>query len=207
MHFELAAMPRSTFTLATLALVIAGCARKPATTSTTGGCDPSIKLPPGFCAIIFSDSAGPARHLVVRKNGDVIVGILDQRRSAGGVLMLRDTDKDGHANAEARFGESGVHGVVLEGDSTLLVSTATDVLRYRLSDSLGPKKRIDTVITGLATRQLPSHSLAIDVRGNLIVNVGAASNACAAKEGVEVVGRDPCPELETSGGLWSFKTD
>ena len=80
-------------------------------------------------------------------------------------------------------------------------------MRYRLSDSLGPKKRIDTLISGLAARQLPSHTLAIDVRGNLIVNIGAASNGCAAKEGVEAPGRDPCPELETSGGIWSFKTD
>src|SRR3954464_13996999 len=156
-------MPRTILALAALAIVVAGCDKKPATTTTTGGCDPSIKLPPGFCATIFADSAGPARHLVVRKNGDVIVGILDQRRETGGVLMLRDSDKDGHADQEARFGESGVHGVVLEGDSTLLVSTATDVLRYRLSDSLGPKKRIDTVITGLATGQFTSHSPATDV--------------------------------------------
>jgi glucose/arabinose dehydrogenase len=207
MQVELVAMPRKILALAALALVIAGCDKKSATTSTTGGCDPTIKLPPGFCATIFADSAGPARHIVVRKNGDVIVGILDQRRQTGGVLMLRDGDKDGHANDEARFGESGVHGVVLEGDSTLLTSTANAVIRYRLSDSLGPKKRIDTLITGLATRQLPSHSLAIDFRGNLIVNVGAASNGCALKETAGAAGRDPCPELETSGGLWSFKTD
>lgn len=199
-------MPRSILLLAALCLA-ASCDKKPATTTATGGCDTSIKLPPGFCATIFADSAGPARHLVVRKNGDVIVGILDQRRQTGGVLMLRDTDKDGHANDEGRFGESGVHGVVLEGDSTLLVSTAAAVIRYRLTDSLGPKKRIDTLITGLATRQIPSHTLAIDVRGNLIVNIGAATNGCAAKEAVGAVGRDPCPELETSGGIWSFKTD
>jgi glucose/arabinose dehydrogenase len=137
--------------------------------------------------------------MVVRKNGDVIVGVLDQRRQAGGVLILRDANKDGHADAEARFGDTGVHGVVLDGDSTLIVSTASDVLRYRLTDSLGTGKRIDTLISGLPTRPIPSHSLAIDLHGNLIVNVGAASNGCASK--------DPCPELETSGGLWSFRTD
>jgi glucose/arabinose dehydrogenase len=199
-------MPRSILALAALALLI-GCERKPATTSATGGCDPSIKLPDGFCATIFADSAGPARHLAVRKNGDVIVGILDQRRETGGVLMLRDTDKDGHANDEGRFGDAGVHGIVLDGDSTLLVSTATAVIRYRLADSLGPLKRVDTVIAGLAARPIPSHSLAIDLRDNLIVNVGATTNGCVANDAVETPGRDPCPELETSGGLWSFKTD
>jgi glucose/arabinose dehydrogenase len=190
-----------------MAAATTACGRKSATTSTSGGCDPTIKLPEGFCATVFSDSAGPARHLAVRKNGDVIVGVLDQRRQTGGVLILRDANKDGHADAEGRFGETGVHGVVLEGDSTLIVSTATEVLRYRLTDSIGPAKRIDTLITGLTARPIPSHSLAIDVRGNLIVNVGAVSNACAAKEAAGVAGRDPCPELDVSAGLWSFRTD
>jgi glucose/arabinose dehydrogenase len=181
--------------------------RKSATTSATGGCDPTIKLPAGFCATVFAESAGPVRHLAVRKNGDVIVGVLDQRRQVGGVLMLRDTNHDGHADLDARFGEGGVHGIALAGDSVLYTSTASTVIRYRLSDSLGPRKRVDTVIVGLTTRQPPSHSLAIDVRGNLIVTIGAVSNACQAKEAPNTSGRDPCPELETSGGIWSFHTD
>lgn len=185
----------------------AACTKRNAATSATGGCDESIKLPPGFCATIFSDSAGFARHLVVRKNGDVIVGMLDQRRQTGGVLVLRDADKDGHADHAEQFGESGVHGVALSGDSTLFVSTATEVIRYRLSDSLLPKKHVDTVVSGLAKRPIPSHSLALDMRGNLFVNIGAVSNGCQAKEAARVPGRDPCPELETSGGIWSFRTD
>jgi glucose/arabinose dehydrogenase len=195
-------MPRL---LALTFIALAAC--RSAATSTTGGCDESIKLPPGFCAIIFSDSAGLARHLVVRRNGDVIVGMLDQRRVAGGVLVLRDADKDGHADAAEQFGEGGVHGVALSGDSTLFVSTADAVIRYRLTDSMMPKKHVDTVVTGLAKRSIPSHSLALDARGNLVVNIGAASNGCQAKEAPNVPGREPCPELETSGGIWSFRTD
>src|SRR5262249_48214329 len=103
------------------------------------GCDASLKLPPGFCAQVFYDSVGPARHLAVRKNGDVIVGVLDQRREAGGIVLLRDSDKDGRADAAQKFGEMGVHGVVLSGDSVLDASTATSVLRYHLTDSLLPK--------------------------------------------------------------------
>ncbi len=199
-------MPRTPL-IPLLAALSLACAKKSATTSASGGCDPEIKLPPGFCAVVFSDSAGPARHMAVRKNGDVIVGVLDQRRVTGGVLMLRDANKDGHADAEGRFGESGVHGVALDGDSTLIVSTASSVLRYRLTDSLAPRKRVDTLINGLAVRPIPSHSIAIDLRENLIVNIGAASNGCAAKEAPQVPGRDPCPELETSAGIWRFKTD
>jgi glucose/arabinose dehydrogenase len=192
---------------AAVAIVTACGSRKSTTTSATGGCDPTLKLPEGFCATVFAESAGPVRHLVVRKNGDVIVGVLDQRRQVGGVLMLRDTNHDGHADLEARFGEGGVHGMALSGDSILYTSTASAVIRYRFGDSLGPKKRVDTVIVGLAARAVPSHTLAVDPRGNLIVNIGALSNGCQAKESPNTPGRDPCPELEASGGIWSFHTD
>jgi len=173
----------------------------------SGACDKSIRLPEGFCATVFTDSAGLARHIAVRSNGDVIVGMLDQRRQAGGVMILRDTDKDGRADASERFGESGVHGVVLAGDSVLYVSTSSAVIRYRLTDSLVPKRRVDTIVTGLVERKIPSHSLAIDPRGNLIVNIGAVSNGCQAKEAPGAPGRDPCPELAVSGGIWRFAPD
>jgi glucose/arabinose dehydrogenase len=155
---------------------------------------------------VFADTAGPVRDIAVRKNGDVIVGVLDQRRERGGVLVFRDANHDGVADDQEKFGDAGVHGVVLSGDSILYVSTAHEVIRYRLTDSLLPKKRVDTVITGLPSRQIPSHTLAIDVRGNLLVNIGANSNACAG-DGVGAKGRDPCVELDSTGGVWSFKTD
>jgi glucose/arabinose dehydrogenase len=201
-------MTRSALTVLVLAASLAACSKKSATVSASGGCDPEIKLPPGFCALVFADSAGPARHIVVRKNGDVYVGILDQRRQTGGVLALRDTNKDGHADVEARFGETGVHGLVLtDKDSTLLASTADGVIRFRLSDSLAAKKKVDTLVTGLAQRQPPSHSIAIDTKGNLIINIGAASNGCAISNAQRSPGKDPCPELAVAGGIWSFHTD
>ena len=189
------------------AIAVASCRGRDAATSASGGCDPSLKLPDGFCATVFSESAGYARGLAVRKNGDVIVGMLDQRRQPGGVMILRDADKDGHADAAERFGETGVHGVALANDSVLYVSTANMVLRYRLTDSLLPRKRVDTSIVDLPQRKIPSHTIAIDVRGNLVVNVGAATNGCAANEKPGAPGRDPCPELETAGGIWRFSTD
>jgi glucose/arabinose dehydrogenase len=190
-------------------LAIDACGRRGSrATSATGGCDPAIKLPEGFCATVFAESAGPVRHLAVRGNGDVIAGVLNQRRVAGGVLLLRDTNHDGHADVEARIGEEGVHGIVLATDSSLYASTATAIHHYRFSGAeLEPIKRVDTVVVGLSTRQPPSHSLAVDGKSNLIVNMGAASNGCAAKEEPRTPGRDPCPELETAGGIWSFRTD
>src|ERR1043166_6465084 len=146
------AMPR----LVLIAIaILAACGRRNASvTSATGGCDPSIKLPPGFCAIVFADSAGPLRHLAVRSNGDVIVGVLNQRREPGGVLVLRDTNRDGHADIEARFGGEGAHGIVLGSDSTLYASTATSVMRYRLTGDVQPGKRVDTVVAGLPALEI-----------------------------------------------------
>lgn len=198
-------MLRSPFLVLVIALVVvASCRDKKAAPV---GCDAAIKVPEGFCATVFSDSVPLARHIAVRKNGDVIVGLLDQRRQAGGVMILRDANRDGRVDQTAKFGESGVHGVALADDSVLYVSTATAVVRYRLSDSLAPKRRIDTIVTGLTTRRFPSNSIAIDMRGRLVVNIGAVSNGCAAKEVAGAPGRDPCPELATSGGIWRFATD
>ena len=90
--------------LTVAALTLACGGNKKSATSASGGCDESIKLPTGFCAIVFAESAGPVRDVVVRKNGDVFVGLLDQRRQPGGVLALRDTNKDGHADIAERFG-------------------------------------------------------------------------------------------------------
>ena len=194
-------------TLATLTLAIACSGTKKSATGASGGCDESIKLPTGFCAIVFAESAGPVRDIAVRKNGDVFVGLLDQRRQPGGILALRDTNKDGHADLAERFGEGGIHGVALASDSTLYASNATAILRFHLTDSLLPKKRVDTIVVGLPVRQPPSHTIAIDLRGNIVVNVGAATNACAPGDAPRKPGLDPCPELQNAGGIWRFGTE
>ena len=197
--------PRLLLSGLVLAIAALACSgNKKSATSASGGCDESIKLPTGFCAIVFAESAGPVRDIAVRKNGDVFVGLLDQRRQPGGVLALRDTNKDGHADIAERFGEGGVHGVALAGDSTLYASNATSILRFHLTDSLMPKKRIDSIVVGLPARQPPSHTIAIDLRGNLIVNVGAATNACAPSDAPQKPGLDPCPELQSAAGIWRF---
>ena len=65
-----------------------------------------LRLPPGFCATIFPDSIGAARHLVVAPNGDVFVNLRSSRRGplasvAAGQVGLRDSNGDG------RYGTSG----------------------------------------------------------------------------------------------------
>ena len=72
-----------------------------------------ITLPPGFCATVFADNIGHARHLVVAPNGVVYVNTWSGRYygndtpPAGGFLVaLQDTTGDGRADVNIRFGES-----------------------------------------------------------------------------------------------------
>jgi glucose/arabinose dehydrogenase len=79
-----------------------------------------ITLPPGFCATVFADHIGHARHMVVAPNGVLYVNTWsgsyyrsDAGQPGGFLVALRDTDRDGQADASARFGptdQQGGHG-------------------------------------------------------------------------------------------------
>lgn len=156
------------------------------------GCDPSIKVPEGFCATLLTDTAGRGRHLAVRENGDVFIARLGARRDSGGITAVR-------GNTVERFGSSPMHGLVLASDSTLYASTAHEVLRFRFrGDSLVPRKNIDTIVAGLPSGPIPTHTLALDPRGGILVSMPAIGAGCAQ--------RLPCPELATSAGIWRFDT-
>src|SRR5688500_16797167 len=69
-----------------------------------------ITLPAGFCATVFADNIGHARHIVVNSNGDVYVNTwsgeyYNTPAPAGGFLVaMRDTNSDGKADIIKRFG-------------------------------------------------------------------------------------------------------
>src|ERR1043166_8232346 len=171
-------------------LAAAACHRQQP--ATPNGCDPSIKLPDGFCARVVADTVGKARQIAVRSNGDILVARLSSRRDSGGVSVIR---KD----SVIRFGSGSTHGLVLASDSSLYVSTAHEILHYRFAGlALEPSKRVDTIVTGLPSGAVPSHSLAFDARGGLLVNISALGAGCNAKT--------PCPDLATSAGIWRFDT-
>src|SRR6202166_3578176 len=89
-----------------LAALCAGSAQAspqspPAVPQSSGACpqsDSGLKLPAGFCATIFADGIGHARHLVVAPDGVVYVNTWSGRYygndtpHAGGFLVaLKDT--------------------------------------------------------------------------------------------------------------------
>ncbi len=76
-----------------------------------------ITLSHGFCATVFADNIGHARHLVVAPNGVVYVNTWSGRYykndtpPAGGFLVaLQDTKGAGKADVIERFGDSAAQG-------------------------------------------------------------------------------------------------
>src|SRR5579859_6787523 len=80
--------------------------------------DSGLKLPSGFCATIFADGVGHARHLVVAPNGVVYVNTWSgayyppgQASPEGGFLVaLQDKSGSGKADDIQRFGETAQTG-------------------------------------------------------------------------------------------------
>lgn len=170
-----------------------------------------LTLPPGFHAQVVIDSLGPARHLDVAPNGDIIVALRNlggrsQEAVPGGLVVLRDNDGDGRADEWTRFGDNGGNEVLLHGDY-LFFATDDAVLRYPFPQgALGPSGPPDTIVSGLpATQNHRAKSLALGADGSLFVNIGSPSNACQTEpRSVGSPGLDPCPQLETRAGIWRF---
>src|ERR1700730_6921591 len=75
--------------------------------------DSDLKLPPGFCATIFADQVGHARHMAVAPSGVVYVNTWsgeyygnDTPHAGGFLVALQDTSGAGKANVVERFGET-----------------------------------------------------------------------------------------------------
>jgi len=166
-----------------------------------------LSLPPGFCATVFADRLGPARHMVVRDNGDLYVALRGDR---GGIVALRDTDGDGVADQRARFGKKGGTGIAIH-DGYLYFATPMAIVRYRFDedDALKPGDEPELVVGGFESQRAhASKTVEFDGRGGLLTNIGAPSNACQRPQrSVGRPGQDPCPELTRHAGIWRFDAD
>src|SRR5882762_7859737 len=135
--------------------------------------DAGIAVPAGFCASIFADNLGHARHLAVAPNGDVYVNTWSSmytmmKNAPGGyIVALRDADHDGRAEIVERFGTihqdgkpGGGTGIAVH-DGALYAEVDDKIVSYALgADSPGgpggivPKSQPQTIVTGL---QLGGH--------------------------------------------------
>jgi glucose/arabinose dehydrogenase len=178
-----------------------------------------IALSPGFCATVFADNLGHARHLVVARNGVVYVNTWsgayyrNQPPPPGGFLIaLKDTRMVGRADVIRRFGDgvpegsAGGTGIAIY-QGALYVEQNDRILRYRLSrQSIVPSAAPEVIVSGLPLGgDHPMHPFVIDQYGNLFVDSGSATNSCQAGNRMpRSPGISPCTELETRGGIWRF---
>jgi glucose/arabinose dehydrogenase/cytochrome c5 len=187
--------------------------------------DSGLTLPAGFCATVFADAIGHARHLVVSESGVVYVNTWSGRYygndtpHAGGFLVaLKDSHGAGKADLNERFGETvqsgGAGGTGIGIYNGWLYAELNDkILKYPLSKgSIRPGEKSQVVVRGLPLGgDHPMHPFVIDANGDLYIDVASATNSCQEKNRIlKSPGINPCTELETRGGIWRYdakKTD
>jgi glucose/arabinose dehydrogenase/mono/diheme cytochrome c family protein len=188
----------------------------------TGACpsdNSGITLPPGFCATVFADNVGHARHMVVAPNGVVYVNTWSGRYyrndtppPGGFLIALQDTDGDGHADQIVRFGDSreqgsaGGTGIALY-NGALYAEVNDRIVRYALpAGTIAPTGAPEVIVSGLPlTGDHPMHPFAIDAQGSLYVDLGSATNSCQIENRMpNSPGHQPCTELETRAGIWRY---
>jgi glucose/arabinose dehydrogenase/cytochrome c5 len=179
-----------------------------------------LKLPHGFCATIFADGIGHARHLVVSANNVVYVNTWSGSyypagevvHEGGFLVALQDKSGTGKADVVERFGgtardgSQGGTGIALYQGS-LYAEVNDRIIRYALpAGVLVPSGPPVTVVSGLPLGgDHPMHPFYISDDGMLYVDVATATNACQSQNRtLHSPGLDPCKELETRGGIWRY---
>jgi glucose/arabinose dehydrogenase len=181
--------------------------------------DSGLTLPAGFCATIFADGIGHARHLVVSSSNVVYVNTWsgryygnDKPHDGGFLVALKDTKGSGKADVIERFGEtvqSGGAGGTGIGiyDGWLYAELNDKILKYQMTKgAITPQGKPQVVVSGLPlSGDHPMHPFVIDPKGDMYVDVATATNACQEKNRtLKSPGISPCTELETRGGIWLY---
>src|SRR6267154_1754410 len=203
-------------------LVSAGNQSNSAAEGKTQACpndDSGLQLPAGFCATIFADGIGHARHMVAAPSGVLYVNTWSGKYygndapPAGGFLVaLQDKSGVGKADVTERFGEtvqSGAAGGTGIGlyKGSIYAEINDRIVRYSLpASSIVPSAAADTIVSGLPLGgDHPMHPFIINPEGLMYVDVATATNSCQLKNRtLKSPGADPCSELETRGGIWRY---
>jgi glucose/arabinose dehydrogenase/mono/diheme cytochrome c family protein len=181
--------------------------------------DSGLTLPSGFCATVFADGVGHARHMVVAPSGALYVNTWSGRYygndtpHAGGFLVaLQDKNGAGKANVIERFGATvqsgGAGGTGIAMYKGSIYAELNDrIVRYSLpAASIVPSSSADTIVSGLPLGgDHPMHPFIISDEGSMYVDVATATNSCQLKNRtLRSPGAEPCTELETRGGIWRY---
>src|ERR1700722_4128433 len=121
--------------------------------------DSGLKLPAGFCATVFAEGIGHARHLVVSPSGVVYVNTwsgdyydFDKAHDGGFLVALQDKTGAGKADVIERFGETvqsgGAGGTGIGMYKGSIYAEINDrIVRYSLSaGAIVPKEAPETIV-------------------------------------------------------------
>jgi glucose/arabinose dehydrogenase len=204
--------PSVPLTVAIIALLAGASCDAELPPTTAPGAPPGtagLKLPEGFAATVFADNLGRGRHIIVRKNGDVYVSLRERSDQGGGIVALRDTDRDGVADETRYFGDVAGTGLDLRDDH-LYFGENTRVVRFKFAalTDLVPSGDLEIVVDGFPDQRAhEAKPITFDGQGKLYVNIGVPSNACQAQIRTPgSPGRQPCPELP-GRGIYVYDAD
>jgi glucose/arabinose dehydrogenase len=164
-----------------------------------------ITVPEGFKAEIYADNLGAGRHLAIGKAGDIYARLAVGEEGKS-IVAMRDTNADGKVDITEYFEElAGGTGIKVH-NNYLYFSTNEQVFRRAFKgNELVPTGERELVLTLPSQNQHEAKPLAFDAQDSMYITIGAPSNACQDPDRQPgVVGQDPCPLLETSGGIWKF---
>ncbi len=137
-----------------------------------------LSLPDGFSIDVFADDLGNPRMIEAADDGTVYV----TRRKTGDVLMLKDEDGDGEADAQQVVAKKkGMHGIEIQ-DDTVWLMTVNEVYRTSIADD-GTFGQLELIADDFPSGgQHPNRTLEMGPDGMLYVSVGSTCNACGETE-------------------------
>ena len=181
--------------------------------------DSGLQLPAGFCATVFADDIGHARHMVAAPSGVLYVNTWSGRyygnatpHPGGFLVALQDKSGAGKADVIERFGATvqtggaGGTGIGLYKGS-IYAELNDKIVRYSLPDgAIVASGSGDTIVSGLPLGgDHPMHPFIINAEGAMYIDVATATNSCQVKNRtLKSPGVNPCTELETRGGVWLY---
>lgn len=133
-----------------------------------------LKVPAGFKVEMWATELGNARLLAVADNGSVYL----TRRSEGDVVMLRDTDGDGKADARKIVARRpGMHGIAIDGRKVYLAAMKEVLTAPILADgTFGPLTQLTATLPDIGQHNTRTVRLGPD--GQLYITVGSTCNEC-----------------------------
>ncbi len=166
----------------------------------------AIKLPAGFKAEIIGSNLGATRHITVAKNGDVYAK-LSKLKDGKGILLIRDSDKDGKYETVESFGTYPGTGIDIK-QNYLYASSNTGVFRYQMNEKseIINKETPENIVDGLIDKGRDNAKpFVLDNQSNIYVTIGSWNDPCREKGTGK--GIMPCSILDSAGGIWKFRAD